>query len=109
MSAALVEQIKTALATLAMPPDRQLVHVQELRVGNDELALEFGDVAGARRGLVSEGVLSKAQADSIGAVEQQLTRISTAGAGRWTDDAVTNGEDWSELRRLAEVALRSLT
>ena len=99
------DQVQDALATLAMPAVKQLERVGALGVGIDELALEFDDVAPARSKLVADSELTQEQADAIGRVENQLRRITSAGQRRWTEEAVRTGDDWSELRRLAAVAL----
>lgn len=102
-------QLQDALATLAMPSRAQLERAKAIGVGIDELALEFDDVARARGKLVLDGELSDEQALAIVQVEAQLQRITAAGPQRWTDEAVSAGEDWSELRRLAQSALDSMT
>lgn len=108
MSEALFQQLREALEYLAMPADAQLRHVAELGVAPDELALEFDDVAPARRTLIAEGRLSDEQGDAVGAVQRQLKRMSSSGSSRWTPDAVRAGEDWREVRRLANSALLML-
>jgi hypothetical protein len=106
---AVIRQIKVALETLASPADKQLAYVRGLGVGNDELALEFDDVSGTRRTLLADGTIDRDQADAIAAVERRLTSITRAGAARWTDIAITTGEDWREVRELAVAALGALT
>lgn len=108
MTNALLAQLRAALDVLAMPPERQLEHARQLGVGNDELALEFDDVGPARTLLVKDGLLSGEQAASVAAVERQLSRISSAGPSRWTNAALLSGEDWEELRRLAQSASHAL-
>jgi hypothetical protein len=109
MSATLLDQLNSALAILAKVPEQQLAHVRDLGVANDELALEFADISGTRRRLLAEGLLTEEQADAIGAVERQLTSITSAGPSRWTDTAIRSGDDWRRVRELAESAIRALS
>jgi hypothetical protein len=108
MSSALLAQIKAALDGLAMAPERQLERAKELGVGNDELALEFDDVSRGRVRLVAEGIMSRDQAAMVAAVELQLSKMTSAGPARWKDTAILTGEDWAELRRLAQSAAHAL-
>ena len=105
MAAGLVERLLSSVQRLAAPAEEQLRYVRELGVGNDEIALEFDDVAGTRRTLVIDGMLSEEQAEAIAAIDVQLRRISSAGAVRWTDEAMRTGEDWAALRSAAQSAL----
>jgi hypothetical protein len=107
-STALIGQLKSTLETLARGPVDQLLYVRRLGTGMDELALEFDDVAPARLKLLAEGSITLDQSDAIAAVDRQLDRMTRAGPVRWTEQAVLEGEDWEELRRVARNALAAL-
>jgi hypothetical protein len=102
------DQLVAALRLLGMAPELQLEHVRQLGVDVDELGLEFDDVAGTRKKLVADGVLSPTQAAAVAAVDYHLVKMTSAGPARWTDEAVLSGEDWVELRELARSALMAL-
>ena len=104
-TADILRQLKMALETLSLGPDDQLEYVRQLGTDVDELALEFDDIGGTRGKLLFEGSMRLDQSDAIAAVDRQLLSMTRAGAARWTEEAVRNGEDWAELRRLAENAL----
>ncbi|HET9889279.1 MAG TPA: hypothetical protein VFQ42_02150, partial [Mycobacterium sp.] len=48
------------------------------------------------------------QADALAKIDRQFTIMTDAGPSRWTEEAVTTGEDWQEVRRLARLALTKL-
>ena len=98
-----------ALEQLAMPAHEQLRLLGEKLDGRglpvDELALQLDDIAGTRRALVSNGAMTEAQAEAVGAVHEYLGRLTVAGPVRWTPQAVATGDDWAEVRRLSSRAL----
>lgn len=108
MTDGLMREIISTLERLAMPGPDQLAYLDQIGVGVDELALEFDDVAPARTKLVSDGRMSVAQSEAIAAVNEQLERMTAAGASRWTRDAVLTGADWQDTRRRARLALDAL-
>jgi hypothetical protein len=109
MSDQRVVRLEQVLRLLASPAEDQLAYARRIGVGNDEMALEFDDIAGARHTLLSNGVLSAAQAEAIAAVAKRLNGITTAGPSRWGDAAIRSGEDWEELRGLAKQAVDLLS
>ena len=100
--------LRSSLEHLASSPADQLEYVRRLGAGIDELALEFDDVSGTRRQLLLEGEISSTQFDALAEVEQQLTSMTRAGSAHWTEGAVREGEDWEQLRELAQKALATL-
>src|SRR5439155_2727910 len=90
----LLNLLKSSLQILASDPPDQVAYTRRLGVGIDELALEFDDVGPARPTLMDAGLLTSDQSDAVAAVDRQLTSMTRAGAARWTDRAVFEGEDW---------------
>jgi len=105
-----LSEIRRTLQVLASPAEDQLSYVQSLGpVGNDEMALEFDDVAPAALSLRGSEYITDQQAAGIEEVNKQLRTMSgRENAELWTDDAVRIAPEWARLRELAATALSQL-
>jgi hypothetical protein len=101
-----VARLLENLAVLAQP-----MHLSRLGVHGsaDELALEFHDSVLLLGQLVDDGLLDEQDAEAVLAVDRKLNEMS-GGKNRvlWTAEALGREECWSEVRRLASLALKAL-
>jgi hypothetical protein len=99
-------ELTRTLGLLAAPADQQLAYLKMLGGSNDELGLEFDDVAAGAAGLPST---SQDLAIAIGAINDQLRSMSgPANARLWQDEAIRSDDHWQRLRHLAKEALELL-
>ena len=77
--------------------------------GNDELALEFGDIALACGHMVECGEMSEAEKGIVGLLDELLTTISDASDDTfWQRNALYEDARWEELRACAKSTLSKL-
>lgn len=111
MSAAkdrLVGELYGALRRLAAPPEEQVAYLKKLGVAPsaDELALELDDLLYLVPQLVRDGRLDDEGAEAIYDLDRKLADMSgPAKANLWTVEALLDGEQWLDVRRLAKQAL----
>jgi hypothetical protein len=103
-----IRQLKVALERLTWDADQQIGFISRLRVGADELALEFDDAYRTTSGMIAEGLLPHAVGDVLRPVDEILTMMTDAGQEEWTESAVTASPAWERLRDAAKTSLQSL-
>ncbi|MBL3734720.1 Uncharacterised protein [Mycobacteroides abscessus subsp. massiliense] len=92
------------VARMAASPEIQISYLQELGVGTDELALEFGSLYVPER-------LSLTDQQSVYAldVDRLLAAMSEApDVGQWSYEGLQLDARWGEVRLLAAKLLTSL-
>ena len=116
-----LERLRAAIANLAASPDEQAAYLDCLhdpvtggesaaRYGNDELAMEFGDIFLATGQMIDAGELTPWQRNAAAPLDQALQRWSgEVHADFWQRDALWSDARWEEVRRLAKQALAALT
>ncbi|RIT59179.1 hypothetical protein D2E95_11685 [Mycobacteroides abscessus] len=93
-----------SVVRMAASPEIQISYLQELGVGTDELALEFGSLYVPER-------LSLTDRQSVYAVDldRLLTAMSEApDVGQWSYEGLQSDDRWAEVRLLAAELLASL-
>ncbi|SHU66786.1 Uncharacterised protein [Mycobacteroides abscessus subsp. abscessus] len=93
-----------SVVRMAASPEIQISYLQELGVGTDELALEFGSLYVPER-------LSLTDRQSVYAVDldRLLTAMSEApDVGQWSFEGLQSDDRWAEVRLLAAELLASL-
>ncbi|MFC5823036.1 hypothetical protein [Nonomuraea insulae] len=96
--------IHNVLGQLSWDADQQLGHVRNLKVGVDELALEFDDALHLAQAKVQEGVLGQDALQTLLPVDTHLRCMTDTGTDVWTEEAVATSPEWQELRTLAKQA-----
>jgi hypothetical protein len=77
--------------------------------GNDELALELGDILPAAGHMQEWGEISDAEVAAVKPLDRLLTKWSgSANSDFWRREALWTDERWEEVRRLAREALAFL-
>ncbi|MCG8351118.1 MAG: hypothetical protein MI924_25390 [Chloroflexales bacterium] len=95
--------IKT-LRLLTRSADEQVCYLVNLGIkGNvDELALEYDDVMRLAQDQLDLGQITRFQYDSMQRLDQQLDEMSSSDkAYLWTEKALYDAREWSEVRKMA--------
>jgi hypothetical protein len=96
-------ELTRTLALLAASAEQQLAYLKQLGGSNDELGLEFDDVAGAAARLPT---MSPDLAVAVGTISDTLKTMSgSTNAELWTDEAIRSDARWEHVRELAKKAL----
>jgi hypothetical protein len=106
---AVLVQLRSAVGHLADSPSAQIAYLTGLGVAPlaDELAAELDDVLGAA--LADPSLLETTQRDALIRLEETLKRMSGAEHSHlWTAGALEGSSEWSELREVAQNALKDL-
>lgn len=91
---------------LAADAQSQVAWLDRHGVGADEIALDFGEAVGMVEALVNEGHLGRGALPHLLEIDAILSEMSGAeNADRWTRDALSVDEGWSQTRRLARRVL----
>jgi len=101
-----------SLTLLSSPADAQLQYLRHLgdRIGVDELALEYDDIAAAAEDMRQSSELTAAQCDAAQRLRKYLMSISGASNwSLWTPEALYSASEWAEVRRMASEALLLLS
>ncbi|MGW0184616.1 hypothetical protein ACWDV7_02495 [Streptomyces sp. NPDC003362] len=95
-----------SLTVLAADAQSQVAWLDRHGVGADEIALDFGEAVGMVEALVNEGHLGRGALPHLLEIDAILSEMSGAeNADRWTRDALSVDEGWSQTRRLARRVL----
>ena len=95
--------IKT-LRLLTRSADKQVRYLVNLGIkGNvDELALEYDDVMRLAQDQLDLGQITRFQYDSMQRSDQKLDEMSSSDkAYLWTEKALYDDREWSEVRKMA--------
>jgi len=103
-------ELRETLGRLAQDPAAQEEYADSLGTGIDELALEFDAVAPVAPALAARKLISRDQAVAISAVHDKLGQMSGShNSALWTSEALHVAPEWTEVRRLASLALDLLS
>ncbi|MGW2492695.1 hypothetical protein ACWCV9_36620 [Streptomyces sp. NPDC001606] len=95
-----------SLAVLAADAPSQVAWLVKHDVVTDEIGLDFDHAFGMAEALVGEGQLGRGALPDLREIDAVLSEMSGAeSAGRWTRDALSVDEGWSQARRLARRVL----
>ncbi|MET9451086.1 hypothetical protein [Streptomyces cinerochromogenes] len=95
-----------SLAVLAADAPSQVAWLAKHDLVTDEIALNFDHAFGMAEALVGEGQLGRGVLPDLREIDAVLSEMSGAeNAGRWTRDALSADEGWSQARRLARRVL----
>ena len=106
-----IQLIHSALEHLAWPAGEQIAYLVDLGTAPqlDELALELDDAVQVLPQLVEREWLTQEQAAMITAVNNKLFEMSGAeNAALWDAGALSTSREWTDVRSLAQNALRAL-
>jgi hypothetical protein len=111
------QQLRQAIANLAAPADEQVSHLDGIfarltggcsaaAYGNDELALEFGDIYCAVGHMHDYGEVTQAEIDAARPLDEMLDRWSgQQNTDFWAREALFGDPRWEELRECARRVL----
>ncbi|MGJ5760745.1 hypothetical protein [Streptomyces galbus] len=95
-----------SLAVLAADAPSQVAWLAKHDVVTDEMALDFDHAFAMAEALVGEGQLGRRVLPDLREIDAVLSAMSGAqNAGRWTREALSADEGWSQARRLARRVL----
>ncbi|MFI5678788.1 hypothetical protein [Streptomyces cellulosae] len=103
-----IRQLEKALERLAWDAEKQIDFISRLRVGVDELALEFDDAFRPVSGLTRDGTMPKSVTKALDSVDKILTEMTRSPEAEWTPTAVRNSQSWKILRNTARESLNLL-
>lgn len=97
------------LERVADPAPKQIRYLIKHRVDADRFALDLYDGVVMMDQFVEQGLMTQAQAELIRAIDRKFDEMSgEENAHLWDDEAIENGPEWQEVRRLAAAALAEL-
>jgi hypothetical protein len=107
----LLNQLREAVELLAAPGDEQERWLIQHRMPVDELALQLDDaVPGWFPRLAGAGLLDPKAEASLRALDAELGRFSgPQNASLWTEEALYDATEWTNVRTLAARALSTLS
>ena len=95
-----------SLTLLAAHAQSQVAWLDRHGVGTDEIALDFAHAFDMAEALVDAGQLGRGVLPDLREIDAVLSAMSGAeNADRWTRDALSVDEGWSQTRRLARRVL----
>ncbi|RSS79036.1 hypothetical protein [Streptomyces sp. WAC06614] len=89
------------LRLLSSPPSVQLEFLKSVRVGADELLLQFDDLIRAAHGRLVFDSMNEEEYGQLQHVETFVNSVNEAGAYIWSDDALCSSAEWANLRAAA--------
>ena len=112
------QQLRQAIVRLQSSADEQHAYLESILAhltpgddatgyGNDELALEFGEIYGAARHMREWGEITQREIDAVKPLSELLDKWSGEQNGDfWRREALWSDPRWEQVRQCARQALR---
>lgn len=97
-----------ALEQLSWDGARQIAWLDEHRISEDELALDFDHAFRCRWIVREHGWISTKAEELLKQIDVVFTDMSATPGDRWSDEAILHGPEWQAIRDLADRARQAM-